>query len=234
MEKKIIDKTTLGICVAIAVLILAVVFGITSSIGKAVDAARAAYPVAISEAAEQVEGEFYNKGYDEGFTKNEVTNRAAISLDSLQMTSRLEVLEVHDVVFDIEKAEDNKDGIESWLEIPGKGVFTVDMRAAEFIIDENRGYVLVRIPKPEFTELTLEKAEQLLCKNKGANDSIKDGTDIIDEQIKNGYIEIKNSFASNPIYFDSAKKSTVTMITNLVKALNPEVPGLTVEVEFMD
>lgn len=39
---------------------------------------------------------------------------------------------------------------------------------------------------------------------------------------------------SNPYIYKNAQNVAVSMITNLVKELNPDIPDLTVEVEFVD
>ena len=115
-----------------------------------------------------------------------VSNRASISISNLKQIETLEVLKVWSVDYQINgkngDRESNSNIIgkilpssedESWLEVPGYGVFTVDLRAAEYIVDDERHYVLARIPKPELTEFTIDtkSIHSLLYKEQGLNRS---------------------------------------------------------------
>ena len=81
--------------------------------------------------------------YDEAKNKYLVSNRVGISVGDMKETANLEVLKVSDVEYII---EDQKDGITSWLEVPGEGTYIVNLQAAEFVIDNDNSYVLVRAP----------------------------------------------------------------------------------------
>lgn len=87
--------------------------------------------------------------------------------------SRLEVLRDSDSEFVIENAKDNDQNIPSWLEVQGIGVFTADLEAAEFIRDDVRQYVLVRLWKPELTDCTIEGTGKSYWHNDLFNDSVK-------------------------------------------------------------
>lgn len=71
------------------------------------------------------------------------------------------LLQADHVEYVIESKKDNDDGIEVWMEFYGDGIFTVDMKASEFIIDYDRQYVLVRVPRPELTNCRITQANQL-------------------------------------------------------------------------
>ena len=160
----------------------------------------------------------------------------SITFGSFREEAQLEVLEVYDVQYVIENEEDNEADIISWLEVPGKGIFTIDLKASEFIIDNERHYVLVRVPEPELTECTIiyKDVKRLLFKNDMFNESIGIGEDMAQKQLKDGYLLIEKSFGLNTQYYNSAVTVAESMIINLIKSLNTEVANLEVEVEFIE
>ena len=57
------------------------------------------------------------------------------------------------------------------------------------------------------------------------------------ENVLNAYdiaVKIKEALSSNEMYMENAQSTAVTLISNLVKNLNPNIPDLNVEVEFME
>ena len=160
----------------------------------------------------------------------------SISVGTLRSEAELEVLEVFDVEYIIEDEENNEDGILSWLKVPGKGVYTVDLTAAEFIVDEERHYVLVRVPEPEMKDCTIvyNEVQQLLFKNKGFNESISIGEDAARKQLQEAYVRLEKNLGVDLNFYQSAELSAKRVITSLVKALNVKIPDLIVEVEFID
>lgn len=73
------------------------------------------------------------------------------------------------------------------MEFYGDGVFTVDMKASEFIIDYERQYVLVRVPRPELTNCRITQANQLFWQNGICNKSISVGIDKAVNMRNEGY-----------------------------------------------
>lgn len=51
---------------------------------------------------------------------------------------------------------------------------------------------------------------------------------------KKATVKIKEALSSNEMYMENAQSSAVTLISNLVKNLNPNILDLNVEVEFME
>lgn len=195
---------------------------------------RTAYEKARDAEEKTAYDKIYQTAYEYAEEKNHVSNRATISIGDVTRLSRLEVLKVSDSEFVIEKAEDNAQNITSWLEVQGIGVFTVDLAAAEFIRDDVRQYVLVRVWKPELTNCTINEVGKLLWRNDWRNDSVKEGVRLTLQQIGKGQQLVEDAIRQNRDFYDSAKSAAKISITSLVKSWNPQIPDLTVEVEFMD
>lgn len=136
----------------------------------------------------------------------------------------------------IQEGNKSNNGITSWLEVPGEGVFTVDLQVSEFIIDNKHHYILARIPNPVLSECRVlyQDAVQLEYKNDIFNDSIKVGEDLARMQFKEAYMRIMTEFTSNPNFFDSARSAAETIVVNLIKSFNPDIPDLVVEVNFIE
>ena len=176
----------------------------------------------------------YSSFFDSGDRKYHVKNKVTIHIGNLEETKKLEVLRVSDVEYIIVNKDSNEDKIESWLEVPGTGVFTVDLHAGEFIIDSDRSYVLVRIPYPELENVGIDyrNVEKLLFEDDALNGSYSVGEDLARQQLGEAVLLIQKEFTSNQNYFLNAQNSAVNTIENLVKQLNPDVPDLIIEVEF--
>ena len=186
--------------------------------------------------------EYKNATYQEAYVryqsaaeeKYHVSNRVSIYIENLQEEQKLEVLRVNDVEFIIENKEDNKENIISWLEVPGEGTFVVDLKAGEYIIDEERASVLVRVPYPELTNVKIDYAnvQKILFQNDIFDDSIKIGEELAKSQLDKADALIRKEFASNENFYLNAQQAARHTIEGMVKQLNPDVSGLTVDVEF--
>ena len=224
-----------NVCFAIAVIF--VVIGaliISNTIHKGGESAKEAYESAKNEALEDAYNRFYDTAYASAERKYHVSNDVSIEVTSIREEANLEVLKVSDIEYVIESKADNENGIEAWMEFYGDGVYTVDMKASEFIIDSDRQYVLVRVPRPELTNCRITKANRLYWKNGVLNKSVSVGTDLAVAMRKAGYSKLNNYMRSNAQFFKSAKASAQTVIADLVKGLNSELTNLVVEVEFVD
>ena len=149
-------------------------------------------------AEESVYQSFYEQGFKAGEEEYHVKNRAVITLGNLRETANLEVLSVSDVAFMIENPNSENNNIQSWIQVPGTGVYTVDLAAGEFLVDDERSMVFVRVPKPE-----------LLPMNR-----------------------IQEDISSNLQYYEFAEKSARSLLENLIRSVNSEIPDLKVEIEF--
>ena len=221
------------IFIGLAVLaIVIIVVCCANQFSKGVQAAKDSFNSSMETRANEVRDKVVAAAAAEVHTSNDV----AIVIGNLKDEAALEVLEVYNVAYIIEDAEDNESDIISWLEVPGKGVFTVDLKVSEFVVDNERNYVLARVPRPELTDCTIiyEKVNRLLFKNDAFNDSIGVGENLARQQLEDGYQRIKKSFVSNTKFYQSAQVSAENIIVNLIKSLNSEVKDLVVEVEFIN
>ena len=203
------------------------------------------------EKAESVYQNFYNKGYEAGEKAHHVSNRAFISIGDLRETQELEVLAVSEVSYQEQKPEENtgiqgllegfenmfKPGFTVWLEVPGSGVFTVDLQAGEFIIDPVRQLVLIRLPSPELAHFTVEydNVNELYFDQEGLfSGTAKSGVDAAETLLKDAHSNMMQSVANNQDFHQRARDAAENMLTTLVKQLNPHLPDLQVEVEFLN
>lgn len=234
-SKKKISETLLivGIllCIVIAATCIYLFAGVISAGASALkDSYDASYNAKKSETFEKT----YRSFFEAAEEKYHVSNRASIKVGNLREQEKLEVLQVSDVEFIIEGKDDNSGNITSWLEVPGSGTYVVDLAAGEYIIDDMRSHVLVRVPYPELTNIKIDYAnvEKLLFKDDIFNGSYRQGEELAMKQLSQADVLIKKEFRTNQGYYLTAQKSAKTSIINLVERLNPQVKDITVEVEF--
>lgn len=178
--------------------------------------------------------ELYKKFYDEAEAEYHVANHASIYIENIKEMENLEVLKVCDVEFIVEDGADNSGNITSWLEVPGEGTYVVNLSAAEFIVDNARNHVRVRLPYPELTNIKIDHSnvKKILFKDDAFNGSYKQGEELAEKQLDQGDLLIKKGLASNEHFYLNAQKAAVSAIKCLIRELNPEVENLTIDVEF--
>ena len=110
----------------------------------------------------------------------------------------------------------------------------VDLKAAEFITDNANHYVLVRIPYPELTNVTITDTTKRWFRDDLANGSYSEGVDLALKQRNEASLQIQKALMSNQYIYENAQDVAVSLLINLVKQFNPDIPDLVVEVEFMD
>jgi len=218
-----------GVILLSTVLVCAAAAAVVKSTKNAYDAAK-------EEKIQAVYQAFYDKSFEVAEAEHHVANDVAISLTSVQTVDKLEVLRVSDVEYVILDEDDNKENVTSWLEVPGTGVFTVDLTLGEYKADSQRRWVHVRIPRPSLTEFTVDYANisQLLWNDDFFNGSSKAGEDLVRDQIRDGSLRLKEYMTTNRMIYESAADAAKRMVANLVRQFNPDIPDLTVEVEFID
>lgn len=232
-------------CIALTVILFADMIAVGAS------AAWESFTQTESDTKENIYQSFYDTAYNRAEKAHHVSNRVSVSIDSLREIQELEVLAVSEVSYQVETPEEqegiqgaitgitglfNRDS-ESWLEVPGNGVFTVDLQAGEFIIDAERQLVLIRIPSPELSNFTLdyENVEVLYFDEGGVfKNSAKYGVDKAVEQLRNAELDMVQRISNNQELYKRARDIAKDMLTRLVKQLNPHLPDLAVEVEFLD
>lgn len=206
-----------------------------------------AFHAAVDTTADTVYTEFYQRSYESAAAKYHVSNNVSISIGSLQEEAKLEVLSVSDVSYVVAQPEETggsilswaldalKGDVSTWVEVPGSGVYTVNLRAAEFLLDSQRQHVLLRVPEPELSSFRIDyDAVQVLHFDETGKPSVAQGEAHIREQLRKAESQMKEEIAANQRFYQSAKNSARTLLTYLIKELNPQIPDLTVDVEFME
>lgn len=181
--------------------------------------------------AEATYDSFYSTAFEYSERKHHVSNATSINIGQIREVQELEVLKVYDISYEISKEDDE---VESWLEVPGYGVFTVDLRMSEFIIDNVNQYVLVRVASPVLSQFTLDHAgiKPLYFDEDWFHDAT-DGINMAEEQVKNAETNLRISMMNNQSNYQRAEQSAQTILVNMVRQLNPQLPDLFVDVEFI-
>lgn len=210
----------------------------TQSIRIGSEAAHNAYIQAKEDTATKVYEQYYQTAYSYAEKANHVSNVASISIENVRKIGKLEVLSVNDRVYIISEEKDNDSGASVWISVPGQAAFTVDLEGAEYIIDNDRHYVLVRVPAPvlNLDTIKLGEAEKLFFQEGkfSSKSSIGNGEDLAQNILREARSTIQIEMESNQEYFQLAKNSATRLIISFVKAFNQDVDGLVVEVEFYD
>ena len=228
-------KTGVLICVVL-ILIMATtaIILFQDVIAKGADALFDSYSAAYESEKEAAYQALYQKYYDSAEAEYHVRNRATIHIGNITETAKLEVLKVSDVEFIVDDSNLFEGGITSWLEVPGEGTYVVDLKAAEFIVDNERAYVLVRVPYPELENVKIDysNVNKILFKDDVFDGSYKQGEELAKKQLGEADLLIKKEFASNERFYLNAQEAAISTIRCLVLQLNPEVENLVVDVEF--
>ena len=186
--------------------------------------------------SEKIKTDTYNAVYGAAEQANHVSNRVTITLGNICERTDLVVLEVETSYLYKSDAMDKDSGLTIWYKIPGKGAFTVDMRMAECIIDNERQQVHVIVPAPAITkfEERNEAIEELFYKDDRfiLNGSVKAGIQIANKMLIVARQQMLTDLNMNQRYFKAAEDSAERLITNIIKALNPEMLDLKVTLEF--
>ncbi len=226
-------EPTIAIVLSI-VMIFAIVLIFRDLVSSGAKALHNSYTNAYNEQRNATYQEKYDSYKESAEEKFHVSNRVSIYVGNLKEEEKIEVLKVSDVEFIIEDKDNNDENVISWLEVPGEGVFVVDLKAGEYVIDNERAYVLVRVPYPELTNITIDYAnvQKILFKDDIYNGSYKEGEELAKQQLSQAELLIKKEFTSNQNFFKNAQEAAISTIETLVKQLNPEVDNLVVDVEF--
>ena len=216
------------------ILILATIIVFNDLISDGANALYDSFKSSYEEQKNNSYREYYTAIRENAEKKYHVTNRVSIYIGNIQEEQKLEVLKVSDTEYVISDGNDNDANAISWLEMSGEGTFVVDLKAGEYIIDNQHSHVMVRIPEPELAHIQILKITPLLQKNGKmiGNGSYQEGEDLARQQQKEGEILIKKELTSNQHFYISAQNAAESMIKTLIKELNPDVEKLTVDVEF--
>ena len=194
---------------------------------------------AFERTKEEVAGMAYQKFYETSYNAAEhdyhVKNRAIITLSGIREETELEVLSVSDIVYMIKNKNDIFD-TRLWLEVPGTGVFTVNLAAGEFLVDNERNSVYVSLPRPSVSADTIEvdlgNVKVLEEESHAIGSSILEGEELVLQQLNEAQIKIREDIMSNKEYNEYAEESARSLLETWIRAVNKDVEDLTVEIEF--
>ena len=221
------------VVIAALVLISAGLLVLGSTRGSA--AVREAFEREKSAAEENTYQAFYDTSYNAAENDYHVKNQAVITLSGIRETAELEVLSVSDIVYMIKNKNDIFD-TRLWLEVPGTGVFTVNLAAGEFLVDNERNSVYVSLPRPSVSADTIEvdlgNVKVLEEESHAIGSSILEGEELVLQQLKEAQIKIREDIMSNKDYNEYAEESARSLLETWIRAVNKDVEDLTVEIEF--
>lgn len=233
VKKGKIRKLLVKIILPVIVAILGVAL-FMQSLEVLTTATASSFSTELEREKEDTYQDIYQWAFERAERENHVMNVVSISLEGVQETSKLEVLRVSDTEYVIEKAESNAQKIESWIRIDGIGIFTVDLSLGEFITDSEQKYVLARVPAPILTDVKNDVPQLIFSRNDFWNESYEAGEDLTREQIAKDEAALRNKMTTNQFFRESADQAAKQFISSFIKKLNPDIPDLTVDVEFLD
>ncbi len=221
------------VVIAALVLISAGLLVLGSTRGSA--AVREAFEREKTAAEENTYQAFYDTSYDAAEHDYHVKNQAVITLSGIRETAELEVLSVSDIVY-ITKDAKNIFDTRSWLQVPGTGVFTLDLAAGEFLVDNERRSVYVRLPKPDLSmdNITIDhkNVKVLNLDSSSIASSVRDGEQLAQQQLNEALTQIREDIKSNLEYYEYAEESARSLLETWIRSVNKDVEDLTVEIEF--
>ena len=194
------------------------------------DAANTAYQQAKESQREIRQNELYSQAFIRAEEAYHVSNEMMIYVGPVKEEQKLEVLKVFDIEYKVYSAKN----LEHWMEVPGMGVFVVDLEQAEFIVNNEERSVLVRLPQPIFTDFTIDTTNVDSIYTEGEKASASEGFDIITEQLKEAQTSMFNRIKNNQEYVDSAMQNALIQIRGLIYQFNPDIPDLEVTLEWID
>ncbi len=228
----LLRKRKITIIMSLLLIMVLLITGVV--VGIALRTAASAVKSAFSDSLKLKKGEtyqaFYQTSFDIAEEKYHVENKVTISVEDIKEIAGLEVLQVSDIEYVY-----NEGNTKIWTAVKGHGVYTVDLSLGEFLVDEARQYVRVRVPSPQLGRSGLDyEYENYLFEDGIFNGSTKKGVDLAQNDLKAAQNQLQVKLTSTQIYYESAQKCAEEIIRSLVRNCNPGVTNLVVDVEFID
>ncbi len=233
-KNKVTSITILMSIMMIIILLAGSIILLKSGIAAGANALTNSYKVSYNTEKESSYNKLFKAAFDRAEKNFHVSNRVFISIGDIEETQKLEVLTANDIEFITEDRDDNTGNVTAWLEVEGQGTFVIDLRAAEYVIDNEHKHVLVRIPNPELENITILRTTRRLFSDDMLDGSYQEGVDLAIKQRNEASLQIQKALISNQYIYSNAKNVSVSTIQNLVKQFNPDILDLSVDVEFVD
>ena len=174
--------------------------------------------------------EFYLAALEQYKTKNDVMT--SISAD--YGTGKLEIMKICDSVCIPQSALEDEESSLTLL-IPFNGVYTIDLSLAEFITDQEREIITVRVPYPEIADFKVEYENAKLLDDSGITVTLGKITtpELARSEFEEKNIDLREQISENKIFTENAAETARQKIISTIMALNP-YDDVTVEVEFIN
>ena len=211
--------------------------------------AQRTYHSAKDTAKQETEESFYNAVFELSESAHHLSNDITIQIQGITEIRNLEVLNVFLTDYQIWPEQETSGGVldivvdpligdaEAWIRFNGIGTFTIDLQNTDFILDEQRKAMLVRVPSPVMEQILIQQDEDDVLYTSSAglfNNASDTGQQLVLSLTQKAQQDMTAKARSNPEYYAQAKASAEKTIIQLIKNLNPDLPDLTVEVEFID
>lgn len=191
-------------------------------------AGNAAFDTTYNDTKQETYDGFKQKAFNYYEAKNHVSNRATITIGNIKEENSLEVLSVSESWIKINDGKKSDDNTTRWIEFSATGIYTVDMTMSQFIIDDNKGYVLVKLQTPQLTQFALDTSpvvknfnyEEGMLRINGNYDN---GVKMHLEDRAEAYQVLKERISGKDEDLTAAKASTETLIRTFIRSVNPEL-----------
>lgn len=247
---------TIVAVVAVVAICIAMLCNIQAEMLKA---AENQFHLAFTTTRKETYDKLYDWAYEKGEKKYHVSNRIIIDIDGIKETETLEVLDVSasdvkEYKFDNELTKPTNIFLELisfvtgsqtasappqavvWLEGSCIGTYEVDLKSSEIIVDNENKYVLVSLPSPslkfishDFEVKYFNNGTKPFCKvldgsnQWGLDAAIHDTADMTSHL---------HDMLNDRDQSDLAREQAETLIENLIRELNSDIPDLDIEVKF--
>ena len=134
-EKKKTSATVMISLILIVVLATGSIILLKSGIAAGAHALTNSYRVSYNSEKNASYQKLYQAAFDRAEKNYHVSNKVFISIGDVEETQKLEVLTANDIEFITEDRDENTGNVTAWLEVEGQGTFVIDLRAAEYVID---------------------------------------------------------------------------------------------------
>ena len=169
-------------------------------------------------------------------SSHHIHNDVIINIIDVKKEPKLEALRVSDIVYICTDKGETASKTQSWIKVYGSGVFTVNLNAAEFVTDASRQHILIRVPKPILTSdnIKIDSYENLLFSENTWNrdNSVHSGRSLAQDQLREAMQRMQDDYRANEQYSKMAETSAKSMLSAIIKSLNPDIANLQVDVEY--
>ena len=205
---------------------------------RAIAAAKNAYTESKEESKKKAKEDFCTKAKEQ----YKVEVHSDITISSVKETANLNVLECQTTDYFYRDLPEQK--ITACLKVTGGGKYTVNLKNAEYCIDQDRSAVYIRLPQPVFEYIGELNEESMHFNKEGiqigpfqwGDGTTKEGSDLLDEVRAEASEKLSEELSSDPElkYMEAAKKSAQKLLTELVHAANPNIPDILVDISFVE